>query len=308
VGESVNPFTTDGQWLRCALHAHTTNSDGDMPPDKLAAHYERAGYDVLAITDHWVRTEERSSERLLVMASAELNAQAGGPAEDSHVLALGISADPVLPDTEFASLEETVAWIRANDGIPYLAHSYWSGLRPEQFEAVEGLVGLEVWNAGCELELGRGDACLHWDELLERGTLLYGLATDDSHHPGFDSGRAWVWLKAPERSREAVLDALATGCFYGSTGPEIRTLSVEDERVALRCSPAASVTLYAGRRSGARVNAGALGYPHEGRVLERDDDGLITSVELRRPWRAPYGRVEVADAAGRRAWSNPLWI
>jgi hypothetical protein len=22
----------------------------------------------------------------------------------------------------------------------------------------------------------------------------------------------------------------------------------------------------------------------------------------------PYGRIEVADADGRRAWTNPLWI
>ena len=38
--------------------------------------------------------------------------------------------------------------------------------------------------------------------------------------------------------------------------------------VVVHCSPAASVTLFAGRRRGARVNAGRLGYPHEGRVLE----------------------------------------
>ena len=46
-------------WLRCALHAHTTNSDGELAPELLVRHYEWAGYDVLAITDHWVRTDER---------------------------------------------------------------------------------------------------------------------------------------------------------------------------------------------------------------------------------------------------------
>ena len=52
----MTPFDDDGIWLRCALHAHTTNSDGEMAPDMLVRHYEWAGYDVLAITDHWVRT------------------------------------------------------------------------------------------------------------------------------------------------------------------------------------------------------------------------------------------------------------
>jgi hypothetical protein len=41
-------------------------------------------------------------------------------------------------------------------------------------------------------------------------------------------------------------------------------------------------------------------------VLDRSDDGLITAARLVRPRRAPYARVEVADAAGGRAWTNPL--
>ena len=61
-----------------------------------------------------------------------------------------------------------------NGGLPYLAHTYWSGLRTEQWEGCEGLLGLEVWNTGCELEVGRGDSSIHWDEALERGAALQG--------------------------------------------------------------------------------------------------------------------------------------
>ena len=31
----TNPFQIDGTWLRCALHAHTTRSDGELQPDAL---------------------------------------------------------------------------------------------------------------------------------------------------------------------------------------------------------------------------------------------------------------------------------
>ena len=297
-----------GEWLRCALHAHTTNSDGELPPDKLVRHYEWAGFDVLAITDHWVRTDERSTRRLLVIPSTELNAQAGGPEHDAHVLALGVAADPEIPSDEFGPLPETVAWVEEHGGVPYLAHTYWSGLRTEQFEECAGLVGIEVWNAGCELELGRGDSSLHWDEALERGRLLYAIAADDSHHPGYDSALAWTWVRAGERSAAAVLAALREGRFYSSTGPEIRGLELAGDHVVVRCSPAASVTLFAGRTRGARANAGRLGYPHQARILERNDDGLITCARLERPVHGRYGRVEVADAAGHRAWTNPLWL
>jgi hypothetical protein len=294
-------------WLRCALHAHSTNSDGELPPAMLVRHYEWAGYDVLAITDHWARTDEPSAGKLLVIPSTELNANAPTREDDAHVLALGLDADPVLPEGDFGQLEEVVAWVGENGGVPYLAHTYWSGLRTEQWWDCPGLCGLEVWNTGCELEVGRGDASIHWDEVLEHGRQLFALATDDSHHPGFDSGFAWTWVRVAERTQAAVLDALRTGTFYGSTGPRIHDVEIADGEVTVRCSPAQSVTLYTGRRRGARVNAGRLGYPHRAEVLERDDAGLVTAVRLARSPGTPYGRVEVADAGGKKAWSNPLW-
>jgi hypothetical protein len=304
----MSPFDAPGLWLRCALHAHTTNSDGELAPDLLVRHYEWAGYDVLAITDHWVRTTSPSTERLLVIPSTELNAHAPDRQNDAHVLGLGVEADPVIPELDFAPLEEVVAWIAGHGGVPYLAHTYWSGLRTEQWEECDGLVGIEVWNTGCELELGRGDSALHWDEALEHGRDFYALATDDSHHPGYDSGYAWTWVRAAEKSQAAVLDALRSGSFYGSTGPLIEAVDLNEGDVTVRCSPAASVTLYTGRARGARVNVGRLGYPKDGQILERDSAGLITGVRLERPFRQPYGRVEVAAADGTKAWTNALWI
>jgi hypothetical protein len=303
----VTPFEGDGVWLRCALHAHTTNSDGEPPPEMLVRHYDWAGYDVLAITDHWVRTVERSTRNLLVIPSIELNATCGGPEEDAHVLALGVEADPEPPPNGFEPLQAVVDWVTANGGLPYLAHTYWSGLRTEQWEACEGLLGIEVWNSGCELEVGRGDSSLHWDEALERGRPLQALATDDCHHPGYDSGFAWTMVRAAEKTQEAVLGALRAGHFYSSTGPTIESVELDAGAVTVRCSPAASVTLYSSRCRGARANAGRLGYPNACEILERDSAGLITAVRLERPPLAPYGRVEVSDAGGQRAWTNPLW-
>ncbi|HZS24539.1 MAG TPA: CehA/McbA family metallohydrolase [Gaiellaceae bacterium] len=303
----MTPFEGDGVWLRCALHAHTTNSDGELAPDLLVRHFEWSSYDVLALTDHWVRTVERSTRRLLVIPSTELNARAGSSGDDAHVLALGVEADPEPPDGDFEPLQTVVDWIRSNGGLPYLAHTYWSGLRTEQWIECDGLLGVEVWNSGCELEVGRGDASIHWDEALELGRPLQGLVTDDSHHPGYDSGFAWTMVRAAERSREAVLDALRSGSFYGSTGPVIESVEVDGDAVEVRCSPAQSVTLVSSRHRGARANAGRLGYPNGSTILSRDASGLITAVRLEQPPLAPFGRVVVSDTMARRAWTNPLW-
>jgi len=105
----VHPFDEPGEWFRCALHAHTTNSDGDLAPELLVRHYEWAGYDVLAISDHWVRTDQPSTPGLLVIPSAELNAIAPAREDDAHVLALGLEIEPVVPP--YAGGESFDGWI-----------------------------------------------------------------------------------------------------------------------------------------------------------------------------------------------------
>jgi hypothetical protein len=305
---SWQPWRTRGEWLRCALHAHTTESDGELAPDLLAAHYARAGYDVLAVTDHWKRTEA-TAEGILVVPGVELNCVLPG-GRDGHVLGFGPRCEPAELEAQgeqYGDLESTADWIRDRGGVAYLAHPYWTGVTPGALELPANVTGIEVYNAGCELEVGRGLSAVHWDELAERGRLCPAIATDDSHHPGFDSDFAWIWLRAEERTTVAVLEALERGSFYSSTGPMLRDVSCEDGHVEVACSSCRSIVLLSGRQIGAAVNAGRLGYVHRGRVLETDGDGLVRA-RLEIPPSAGHVRVEVTDAAGRKAWANPFTV
>lgn len=304
----TSPWTTDGTWLRCALHAHTTRSDGELEPRHLARHYARAGYDVLAITDHWRITDDDTVDGLAVLPSVELNCILPG-ARDGHVLGLAVAAaedELHALAREHAGLEATADWIEAHGGISFLAHPYWTGVTPGSFELPGNVVGIEVYNAGCELEVGRGLSAVHWDELLESGRLCPAIAADDSHHPGFDSDLAWTWVKASEPSAPAILGALSSGAFYSSTGPRIKDVGLQDGSIEVRCSPCRSVTLVSGRATGAAVNIGRLGYRHAGRELECDENGLIVRARLDISPSARHARIEVTDAAGRKAWANPL--
>ncbi len=303
----IAPFDTDAPWLRCALHAHTTASDGDLPPEALVAHYERAGYDVLVVTDHWKVTGPPSTSRTLVLPGVELNCVLPG-ARDGHVLGFGVvAAEDELRELAggYPDLAETGEWIERHGGVAYLAHPYWTGVVPGTLELPESVVGIEVYNAGCELEIGRGLSSVHWDELLGAGRLCPALATDDSHHPGFDSGFAWTWLRA-ERTPDGVLAALRAGALYGSTGPALYHLRRDGDVIEVRCSPAQQVTLVASKSIGASVNAGRLGYRHAGEILEQDDRGLVTLAALTVPPGALHARIEVTDGKGRRAWSGPF--
>src|SRR3954454_11979308 len=105
------PFQAGGEWLKCQLHAHTTNSDGEATPDGLAGHYARAGFDVLAITDHWHVTDHAHDE-ILVIPSSELSARVDDTLE-ADILALGV---PVLPEVKdyFPTIDAAAAWIVDN--------------------------------------------------------------------------------------------------------------------------------------------------------------------------------------------------
>lgn len=301
-----NPFAATGIWLRCALHAHTTRSDGELSPDELVSHYERAGFDVLAITDHWVRTEARSTDRLLVIPSSELSCVLPGEV-DGHLLAFGIDEDPLEFVRTRPDLAAAAAWVGEHGGVAYLAHPYWTGAPASGLSLCDGVAGLEVYNAGCELEVGRGLSTVHWDDLLERGGRYFGIAADDSHHADFDSGFAWVWARVAERSQAGVLDALASGSFYSSMGPIVPELRVEDGSVEVLCSPCQRVTLCTGRRRGSSVSAGRYGYRYAGEILSGAAEEEITRARLERPAGSLYGRLELVDSHGRKAWTNPLW-
>ncbi len=301
------PWCTPGEWLRCALHAHTTESDGELAPDLLAAHYERAGYDVLAVTDHWKRTDA-GGERILVVPSVELNCVLPG-ARDGHVLGFGVQCEPAELEVlagDYADLATTADWIEQRGGVAYLAHPYWTGVTPGTLELPANVTGIEVYNAGCELDVGRGLSVVHWDELAEAGRLCPAIATDDSHHPGFDSDVAWTWIRVRERTTAAVLAALGSGTFYSSAGPVLHDVTRQDDRVEIVCSPCRSIVLVSGKSIGAAVNAGRLGYVHRGHVVASDGEGLLTGAWLEIPPSARHVRVEVTDGAGRKAWSNPF--
>jgi len=146
---------------------------------------------------------------------------------------------------------------------------------------------------------------VHWDDILQLGATPFAIATDDSHYPGQDSRLGWTMVLAAERSAAAVVDALLHGRAYGSCGPEIREIETEGDVTEVRCSPARSVRLRSGAWDGGAVTADRFAMPYQGEILERDAQGLITRARFAplEYWR--WARIEVDDAHGNRAWSNP---
>jgi hypothetical protein len=294
-------FALPGAWYRGNLHGHTTESDGTLTPEAYVAAYRRLGYDFVAATDHWRVTDlaAYAAPDLAWVPGVEVD---GRDAAGSvyHVLALGVQEVP--PRAAAADLPGLVRAVRELGGLPFAAHPYWSGQTGAELAAVPGLAGLEVFNGTCEVRWGKGVARVQWDEALAAGARLLGLATDDAHHRvevGDDLGLGWVWVRARENRAPALLEALASGAFYASTGPALYDFEVAPRGpggrpvARVRCSPCRAVRFLCERALGGTVRA------PEGRLLTEAEFPLHPAARL--------VRVECVDARGRVAWSQPLW-
>ena len=321
MGPGSDPFAADGEWLKTALHTHTSVTDGELEPRAVAEHYEWAGYDVLTITDHWTLTYLPSTEHLLVITGAELAVDPLGPGRYTEILAIGIDDIPGDPGGDrsyweridnydfktFPDLTTAAAHITGQGGAAFVAHPYWSGLTPEVILQTEGLTGIELFNASSHRENGRGDSSYIWDLTLEAGMSLSAIATDDSHYPLFDIGDAWTMVRAAERTREAVLDALLRHRTYASNGPVLHDVTRDGDAIEVRCSPSASVVLHSLYQEGWAVRDDHRGRQESARILERDDRGSIVRASFQPPIEdLPFVRVVATDGEGRSAWTNPL--
>jgi hypothetical protein len=284
-----NPFICPGDWYRANLHAHTTKSDGNLSPEKCVEFYRGAGYQVLAITDHDHVTSVDAPAGMLLLSGVEL---AGGRSRQGthyHVVGLNVRGRGQLRPPKGASGQGLVDMLRDEGGEAFIAHPYWSGLMAEDIAPMEGCFAVEVYNTGCDLEILRGFSQVHWDDLLTLGYQFGAVAVDDGHVHPRDHGLGWTMIRAEELSAEAVMEALVTGRYYSSTGPEIVDIIVADGEVRVKTSAVASIAL---------VSAPGLG----GRRFARPG-GTITEAEFSVPG-ARYWRIEAWDARGKVAWSN----
>jgi hypothetical protein len=320
-----NPFRVEGEWLKCQFHAHSLCSDGELPPDSLADAYYHRGFDVLTISDHWVMTKVDGPDGLLVIPGAELGVDPVGGPMSPEFLAIGIDEVTETPNGDpvnwyefanssfktFATFDDGHAYVREQGGATILCHPSWSGLPQEAVFAAKALDGVEVWNASSHRENDRGDSSYVWDLAFDAGIAFAPCGTDDSHYPTFDVDDAWTMVRAPERTREAVVEALRAGHTYASNGPVVHDVERDGDAVEASFSPARNVWLHSGWQDGLGLSEGARGRRDGAEILQRDVRGLITHARFRptddveaERRTSRWWRLVIEDEYGRRAWTN----
>ena len=216
-----------------------------------------------------------------------------------HILAVGLPPDFApsdSPDFDPKPGQESAAEIAARavaaGAFVAIAHPQWSGLTLADARGITAAHAVEIYNHGCATGCDRPDGFAIADLLLSEGRTLSLIATDDAHFHEPDHFGGWVMVKSPENTPEALLAALRAGAFYSSQGPELRDVHLDGDHVVIESSAVVSAVAM-GKGTGAKAV--------HGHSLTR------TEVPLARLNDSPWVRVAVIDAAGKRAWSNPIW-
>lgn len=150
---------------------------------------------------------------------------------------------------------------RVRTGVPMFAHlnhpNFKWAITAEELMQIDHEQFFEVYNGhptvnnpGDELHAGTERV---WDIVLAERLghlgkpVMYGLATDDSHHYHTDSpkaslsGRGWVMVRARELSADAIVAAMEKGDFYASSGVELKTLRSGAGRISLEVKAEADI-------------------------------------------------------------------
>ncbi|MFC1499795.1 histidinol-phosphatase [Candidatus Zixiibacteriota bacterium] len=212
--------------------------------------------------------------------------------------------------------------------ISTINHTNWKwAVTPEQLAEMDGTHLFELYNGstGCnnygdETHPGMDEV---WDIALTRrlshsdAGLLYGLAADDTHnyysftanvsHPG----RGWIEVRAASLSVESILEAIASGEFYSSTGVDLADVRHTRSRYSVRVAAEDGVTYtiqFIGSRmeDGAVVETGAILQETTGESATYRFSGNELYVRARVVSSKMHASPLVGEEAPEYAWTQPV--
>jgi hypothetical protein len=182
------------RWYKGNTHTHTLNTDGDSPPDVVVKWYADHGYNFLVLTDHDSITAVDELNSIYGKEGSFIVVQ-GEEVTDRfdkrpyHVNGLGVQS-VVKPQNRpgiVENLQANVNAIRAAKGVPQINHpNFGWAITAEDLKRIENAKLFEIYSGHPLINyLGGGGSPgteQIWDSVLSSGKVLYGVATDDSHH------------------------------------------------------------------------------------------------------------------------------
>ena len=265
------------KYFKTNLHTHSTVSDGKDSPEVVAADYKAHGYSILCLSDHNVTADHTAlgDKDFLLLTGVEININQPGWKETKGYITKTyhlnlIAKDPKnlwTPLTFSASgregaepyrplvVEENMPRIydaeavnniiaKANEKgfLVIYNHPVWSCQSYPDYMCLKGLWGMEVTNYSSVVSGYNEHNHQVYQDMLTQNKSLMPTGADDAHSAKSRFG-GWTMIGAEKLTYSSVIEAMEKGDLYMSCGPEILELSVEDDILRFRCSPASHVIL-----------------------------------------------------------------
>ena len=293
------------------LHSHSTVSDGILTPLEMKKTYKEHGYSVLAFTDHgkFVRHNELSEHDFLIINGyeADITENIVDPEwkfrRTCHICLLAPNENvenAPLPcecgeGYNAAHINELIRRGVKDGFFVTYNHPTWSRERADEYMSYRGMHCMEIVNYNCIAGGTPEWNEVIYDHMLSRGERLYAIATDDNHNTHWfpDSFGGFAMILADELSYKSIFDALMSGSFYASEGPEIKSVYFEDGTLSVFTSEAASIRFNTYGRKGKNENA--------------KDGRLITSATFKVDPDDKYVRITVTDKNGQHAYKSAFF-
>ena len=292
-------FNSPGHFFKGNIHTHSSRSDGALEPEAVCAAYRDAGYDFIALTDHFlekygfpiVDTRPFRTNRFTTILGAEVHAPKTSLGETWHLLAVGLPAD-LAPTATTETAPQLAKRCLGAGAFLAIAHPAWYGLTKADADTIEGAHAVEIYNHTSQVRTDRGDSSALLDQLHASGRRIGLCAVDDAHFHCKDYFGGFVMVKSVDNEPHALLSSLKAGAYYSSQGPVIESVVYGEDHVEIASSLASAVMV---------LGRGSRASQHVGSGLER----VKLPLDAVKP--GGFARIVVVDKEGRRAWTNPVW-
>ena len=328
-----------GKFYKANMHTHTNISDGALTPEQVKEKYKEKGYSIVAFTDHEIMLPHNDlrDESFLPITAYEIQLMdrsvPGFCNKRYHMNVYSPDADRYLSktyckrDAWWGNIVKYFTEEMAEAGVTERSHtkdyaqkiidmaneegmlvSYnhpvWSSQNYTDYSGLKGIWGVEWYNNEC-VQLGYYDTTAPITDLLSEGERVFPLATDDSHKTR-SIGGGWIMVKARKLDYDTVFAALKRGDFYSSTGPEIKSLYLEGDKVVIKTSAVKQIDLITDMRETVTLDTFATG-----KLLTGGELSLARLIKNRNTLgnsRKSFFRIEITDKYGRKALTRAYFL
>ncbi|MFC1726131.1 PHP domain-containing protein [candidate division KSB1 bacterium] len=249
LGFSISAFSQEYQWFKGNTHTHTTNSDGDMPPDHVVNWYKNHGYNFLVLSDHNLLTDIRgfdtgTNDSFILIPGDEVSDKSND--KPVHVVGINVNwtVKPMHGTSIISTLQNNIYAINRAGGIAQIAHpNFGWAFTHKEISGLKDVNLIEIYNYHPAVNnygnLDNPGMEEMWDNLLSEGHLFYGIMADDAHnYKDFtrykaNPGRGWIVVKSEKLDPKHVTEAIAKGEFYSSCGVQLNDIKISDKEYSI---------------------------------------------------------------------------